>query len=81
MKKNSLFYNDSRELFGDVFFKREITCFLPLTNNTIREPCPITDHQKSYGGGGGREFWNRRNFFSLSNSLYEFFGGHSMNIF
>ena len=34
---------------------------------------------KSYGGGG--EFSSRRNFFSLSNSLYEFILGHSMNIF
>ena len=32
-------------------------------------------------GGGGEEFSSRRNFFSLSNSLYEFFLGHSMNIF
>ena len=38
-----------------------------------------TDHQKSYGGGG--EFLSRRNFFSLSNSLYEFFLGRSMNFF
>ena len=29
-------------------------------------------------GGGG--FSSRRNFFSLSNSLYEFFLAHSMNI-
>ena len=29
----------------------------------------------------GGEFSSRRNFFSLSNSLYEFFLGHSMNIF
>ena len=33
------------------------------------------------GGGGGGEFSSRRNFFSLLNSLYEFFSGHSMNIF
>ena len=32
-------------------------------------------------GGGGGEFSSRRNFFSLSNSLYEFILGHSMNIF
>ena len=31
--------------------------------------------------GGGREFSRSRNFFSLSNSLYEFFLGHSMTIF
>ena len=30
---------------------------------------------------GGGEFSSRRNFFSLSNSLYDFFLGHSMNIF
>ena len=33
-----------------------------------------TDHQKSIFLGGG-EFSSRRNFFSLSNSLYEFFWG------
>ena len=31
-------------------------------------------------GGGEGEFSSRRNFFSLSNSLYEFFLGHSMNV-
>jgi len=31
--------------------------------------------------GGGEEFSRHRNFFSLSNSLYEFFLGHSMNNF
>ena len=30
---------------------------------------------------GGGEFSSRRNFFSLSKSLYEFFLGHSMDIF
>ena len=34
--------------------------------------------EKLWGGG---EFSSPRNFFSLSNSLYEFFLGHSMNIF
>ena len=33
------------------------------------------------GGVGGGEFSSRSNFFSLSNSLYEFILGHSMNIF
>ena len=39
--------------------------------------------EKLLGGGGGvgGEFSSRRNFFSLLNSLYEFFSGHSMNIF
>ena len=32
-------------------------------------------------GKGGREFSSRRNVFSLSNSLYEFFLGYSINIF
>ena len=32
------------------------------------------------GGGGGGEFSIRRNFFSLSNSLNEFFSGPCMNI-
>ena len=31
--------------------------------------------------GGGGEFSSRKNFFSSSNSLYEFSLGHSMNIF
>ena len=35
--------------------------------------------KKLWGGGGG--FSSRRNFFSLSNSLHEFFLAHSMNIF
>ena len=35
--------------------------------------------EKLWRGGG--EFSNRRNFFSLSNSLDEFFLGHGMNIF
>ena len=34
--------------------------------------------EKFWGGGG---FSSRRNFFSLSNSLYEFFLGYSINIF
>ena len=34
--------------------------------------------EKLWGGG---EFSGRRNFFSLSNSLYEFFLGRCMNIF
>ena len=33
------------------------------------------------GGVGGGKFSGRRNFFSLSNSCYEFFLGHGMNIF
>ena len=33
--------------------------------------------RKVKGGGG---FSSRRNFFSLSNSLYEFFLGHTMNV-
>ena len=36
---------------------------------------------ESYGGRGGGEFLSRRNFFPSLNSLYEFFLGHSMNIF
>ena len=35
--------------------------------------------EKLWGGGGG-EFSSRRNFFSLSNSLYEFFSGPCMNV-
>ena len=38
--------------------------------------------EKLLGGGGGfGEFSSRRDYFSLSNSLYEFFLGHSINIF
>ena len=32
-------------------------------------------------GGGGGGIFEVQEFFSLSNSLYEFFLGHSMNIF
>ena len=32
-------------------------------------------------GGGGRGIFEPQEFFSLSNSLYEFFLGHSMSIF
>ena len=32
-------------------------------------------------GGRGGKFSSHRNFFSLSNSLYEFFLGHRMNTF
>ena len=45
-----------------------------LKKDTIRDG-PL---EKLWGGG---EFLSRRNFFSLSNSLYEFFLGRSMNIF
>ena len=45
--------------------------FKPFKERTIR---------KVMGAGGG-EFSSRRNFFSLPNTLYEFFLGHSMNIF
>ena len=37
--------------------------------------------EKLWGGGGVGEFSSRRDYFSLSNSLYEFFLGHSINIF
>ena len=33
------------------------------------------------GGVGGKEFSSRRNFFSLLNSVYEYFLGVSMNFF
>ena len=32
-------------------------------------------------GGGGKEIFEPQGFFPLSNSLYEFLLGHSMNIF
>ena len=50
----------------------------------ISVPNPLRDGplEKLWtGGGGGGEFSSRRNFFSLSNSLCEFFLGYSMNIF
>ena len=37
--------------------------------------------EKLLGGGGGGEFSSCKNFFSLSNSLHEFYLGHCMNIF
>ena len=47
---------------------RDVTVMYKCVNNLG------TDHEKSLFGGGG-EFSSRRNFFSLSNSLYEFFWG------
>ena len=32
-------------------------------------------------GEGGGELFNRRNFFPLSDSMYDFFLSHGMNIF
>ena len=48
----------------------------------ISVPNPLRDGplEKLRRGGGG-ECSSRRNFFSLSNSLCEFFLGYSMNIF
>ena len=37
--------------------------------------------EKLWVGGGGEGIFELQEFFSLSNSLYEFFLGHSMNIF
>ena len=56
----------------DAHLLNEITC--------IRD-WPLEKLEGGGGGGGGWEFSSRRNFFSLSNSLYGFFLGHSMNIF
>ena len=56
------------ERVTDLWF---VICMMLGKGRTIR---------KVMGGGGG-EFSNRGNFFSLANSLYEFFLGHSMNIF
>ena len=44
--------------------------------------CALRDGllEKLLGGGGG-ELSSRMNFFFVINSLYEFFIGHSMNIF
>ena len=52
-------------------------CFIYARKMYVRRHAKI---RKVMGGGGG-EFLSRRNFFSLSNSLFEFFLGHSMNIF
>ena len=46
-----------------------------LQNLNIRDG-PLENY-----GGVVREFLNRRNFYSLSNSLYEFVLGRRMNIF
>ena len=46
---------------------------------SVRTPLRDGPLEKLWGGGGG-EFSSRRNFFSLSNSLCEFFLGYSMNI-
>ena len=45
---------------------------------SVRTPLRDGPLEKLLGGGG--EFSSRRNFFSLSNSLCEFFLGYSMNI-
>ena len=37
--------------------------------------------RKVIGGGGEGELFSRRNFFPLSDSMYEFFLSHGMNIF
>ena len=42
---------------------------------------PLRDRPLGKVIGGGGEFSSRRNFFSLSNTLYESFLGHNMNIF
>ena len=72
---------------------KKLFCYLICLFNLQISSCPTnqksiklslgqarlgTDHQKSCGGS---EFSSRRNFFSSLNSLYEFFLGHSMNIF
>ena len=50
----------------------------PVTGDEAIRDGPL---ERLWGGGGEREFSSRRNFFSSSNSLYELFLGHSMNIF
>ena len=47
----------------------------------LRQSLKVRDRPLEKLWGGGAEFSSRRNFFSLSNSLYEFFLGHCMNIF
>ena len=58
----------------------------PPSQPTCPFPAPLPKKDKIRDGPleklwGGGEFSSRRNFFSLSNSLHEFFLGHSMNIF
>ena len=67
-----------------VMFKTNFSSTTKQSTRYITELYYINLHKgptirKVMGGGG--EFSSRRNFFSLSNSLYEFFSGHSMNIF
>ena len=47
----------------------------PVTGDEAIRDGPL---ERLWGGG---EFSSHRNFFSSSNSLYELFLGHSMNIF
>ena len=56
-------------------------CRILLNKSTLKDLVPLRDGplEKLWGGGGG-EFSSCRNFFSLSNSLYEFFSGPCMNI-
>ena len=51
-------------------------CFIYARKMCVRRHAKIRNVM-----GVGGEFLSRRNFFSLSNSLFEFFLGHSMNIF
>ena len=73
-------FKGSRDAFS--FKRREVEFKSPFTPKAWLTACLGsilgTDHQKSYRGGG--EFSSCRNFFSLSNSLYEFFSGPCMNI-
>ena len=56
-----------------------VICTIPVFAQTVTYHVKGRTIRKVMGGGG--EFSSRRNFFSLSDSLYEFFLGHSMNIF
>ena len=67
MRLNGLIFNAN-------FYSFSLTDSLP-------SDIPIRDGPLENLLGGGGEFSSRRNFFSLSNSLYEFFLGHSKNIF
>ena len=57
--------------------EKNISVDKPLTLRTIRDG-PL---EKLWGGGEEGNFRAAGIFFLLSNSLYEYFLGHSMNIF
>ena len=78
--KKEVFYSRNRKFYIDsLVYIRTCTWYMYFSFSALWRGLRDRPLEKLWGGGG--EFSSRRNFFSLSNSLYEFFLGHSMNIF